>query len=124
MGCGNIATVKRKIELSSILPEPKFNYHIEEDCEVIHQPKSLPKSNLEGVETLIEKNKEKLNLENDNLNITETVKEPETNLIKPKKVRFDVYPHEFDFSFIQEGNQLRDESDLLTDQLLRELTSN
>ncbi|OMJ70987.1 hypothetical protein SteCoe_30914 [Stentor coeruleus] len=121
----------------------------DEEIQVLQHGKSMPKSKLDELtenNSLITKKTEKS--QNESITIkqspqikedkplelnsktfhepkihkTEQKKDEDLHKAQTSKVEFDKHPHEFDFSFIEEKPKHNNEHDLLTDQVLKEMS--
>lgn len=119
------------------------------EIQVLQQGKSMPKSKLDELtennslttkktekalnESLTIKQSQQIKEDKPLESNSKTFHEPETHKTEQKKdedlhkaqtskVEFDKHPHEFDFSFIEEKPKNNNDHDLLTDQVLKEMS--
>lgn len=143
MGCGgskhdvqadDISGQKKPVSQEN-KPEIKIHSENKEEDEilVLQEGKSLSKSKLDQITEKnqsssvdlkkVEKKEEKLQ-ETHSKSLydqrVENVNNEELSKGKTVKVEFEKHPHEFDFSYIDENKEKKDD-DLLTDQILKEI---
>lgn len=84
------------------------------DTTIIKQSPSVNETKIIGTNSKTIHEPEKIEIEDK--------KEEDLKKAQTSKVEFDKHPHEFDFSFIEEKPKPNNDHDLLTDQVLKEMS--